>query len=1174
MKPKRRNWAHRMVACVLAFVLAFGYLGAQVQAVDRRTAPETQEIGTEPVWDESVAAVFAEDPNNLTDCGNELQAETDETPTLDEALNAPGGDLHFVTEGDYPWVVDSEEGCAKSSNYHVGDSTSAVSVTFTAEEGQYLFFDYRVSSMWGDYLKVSLDGEYQNGDGWYGVHDWTSGAYVLTAGEHTVTWAYTKDTWNNGSLDTAFLRNVQVGFPVPVENVAFLDRDVTVAVDRTLPLTWQIAPEDAFRQEVTFSSSDETVATIDAQGVVTGVNAGECTVTITTVDGGHTDSCTVSVTPANPTAFFRGWVSFDPAGVSSVWGDFYDWYPGRITPVSEMKDTFGAEVLGDRVYGYLSLDEGGRFYVADYESMQMVYPGGNSGGVLVADMAYDYSRDVMYVLGSKYVGSTTVRTLYTVDLVTGEMTEVAEIQLDRSGSSIITLAISADGQAYGICSASEPWEDPAMLYRIDLETGETELVGSTGLYATYLQSMAFDHNTGKLYWAQYHTQSNGLYEVNTQTGAVTLVGQIGGGSEVTALLIPSQMQANLPQTDVTVTYVDGYTGQTISTQQIPLGHILSPEELPEAPVHDGVEFAAWDYNGAVVYGDLTVTALYADTSATTATVMLTAGDVWGDGGEENGYQMLLDADATVCENGWWDPDTMIFGPAAERMKIFEDFEYKLPEGIIGDPALDDSIFYETLSLEIPAGVYDWCILHASDPFVFSSSNYGNCENQADDFRFYPGMTYHFTVYRFGSSDAISLEVTGALGYEPEPEEPTPPALPDPEASATIIFEVDSENGYQMLFDRDANTYDSLMLTTFLSNMGDASPGVYENFERKIPWNADGCLITENVVRNATVKTRIEAGVYDWCVASPIPGSTVLLISSDSGNIEGSADDYPFEAGYTYHFRVHYDAYAREDVLDLVRMEPTAQYEVTYTAGANGSLLGQTGVTVYEDTVLDAARIPTPVPEPGYRFVGWAEADPTGYCVTGPVTFTAIFAPVAEASAFRDIKNHWAYEEICAVVESGLMFGVTQTAFVPNGAVTRAQAVTVLYRMFGEGQQPEGELPFADVPEDAWYYREMLWAYEAGIFQGVSEDRANPNGQLTREQFAALMYRALGAPDSDGTVGYGDAAQIHAWARDAVAYMSSCGMLQGYPDGSFRPQRMITRGELCCLLLGVMQHQDS
>ncbi len=190
--------------------------------------------------------------------------------------------------------------------------------------------------------------------------------------------------------------------------------------------------------------------------------------------------------------------------------------------------------------------------------------------------------------------------------------------------------------------------------------------------------------------------------------------------------------------------------------------------------------------------------------------------------------------------------------------------------------------------------------------------------------------------------------------------------------------------------------------------------------------------------------------------------------------------------------------------------------------------------------------PTPVPEPGYRFVGWAEADPTGYCVTGPVTFTAIFAPVAEASAFRDIKNHWAYEEICAVVESGLMFGVTQTAFVPNGAVTRAQAVTVLYRMFGEGQQPEGELPFADVPEDAWYYREMLWAYEAGIFQGVSEDRANPNGQLTREQFAALMYRALGAPDSDGTVGYGDAAQIHAWARDAVAYMSSCGMLQGYP----------------------------
>ena len=83
----------------------------------------------------------------------------------------------------------------------------------------------------------------------------------------------------------------------------------------------------------------------------------------------------------------------------------------------------------------------------------------------------------------------------------------------------------------------------------------------------------------------------------------------------------------------------------------------------------------------------------------------------------------------------------------------------------------------------------------------------------------------------------------------------------------------------------------------------APAGLYDAFEYKIPVNADGSTTTSNVVVNNTVTIQVPAGTYDWCLTNPTPGDRIWIASSQ-GNVGGRANDYEFEAGYTYNFTVY------------------------------------------------------------------------------------------------------------------------------------------------------------------------------------------------------------------------------------------------------------------------------
>ena len=127
---------------------------------------------------------------------------------------------------------------------------------------------------------------------------------------------------------------------------------------------------------------------------------------------------------------------------------------------------------------------------------------------------------------------------------------------------------------------------------------------------------------------------------------------------------------------------------------------------------------------------------------------------------------------------------------------------------------------------------------------------------------------------------------------------------------------EDHSGYQMLLDKDANTFGRIIPNIGpLTDPGDASASDYAEFEYKIPEYADGAVTTQNIVFNNSVTIDIPAGTYDWCITNPSPELEMIFIASAHGTIGGRKDNYVFEAGKHYEFIVSLDGdYDRVDVI--------------------------------------------------------------------------------------------------------------------------------------------------------------------------------------------------------------------------------------------------------------------
>ena len=163
------------------------------------------------------------------------------------------------------------------------------------------------------------------------------------------------------------------------------------------------------------------------------------------------------------------------------------------------------------------------------------------------------------------------------------------------------------------------------------------------------------------------------------------------------------------------------------------------------------------------------------------------------------------------------------------------------------------------------------------------------------------------------------------------------------------------------------------------------------------------------------------------------------------------------------------------------------------------------------------------------------------------------------------QAHWADPYGQKLVEWGVMRGDISGNLNLAKPITRAELVTMINRAYGYTRK--AGVPFTDVPSSKWYADDIDIAYNAGYFKGVSSNRAAPESNVTREQAAVFLARNLMLQETVGeTLGFSDTRTLSEWSRGLIGAAVKDGVLNGYADGSFKPQSNITRGELAAMLV--------
>lgn len=172
--------------------------------------------------------------------------------------------------------------------------------------------------------------------------------------------------------------------------------------------------------------------------------------------------------------------------------------------------------------------------------------------------------------------------------------------------------------------------------------------------------------------------------------------------------------------------------------------------------------------------------------------------------------------------------------------------------------------------------------------------------------------------------------------------------------------------------------------------------------------------------------------------------------------------------------------------------------------------------------------------------------------------------------FDDVKpGNWFYNDVAYVYEKGIMDGVDNRVFSPNTTLNRAMFVTMLYRVAGEPAVSK-TADFSDVPGGTWFSDAVAWASSQGIVDGYDDDLFGPYNSLTREQLATILYRyakwsgrSTYAP-TDALAGFADAAEVSAYALDAMRWAVYTGLMQGSENG-LEPQSSASRAQVAAII---------
>ena len=194
---------------------------------------------------------------------------------------------------------------------------------------------------------------------------------------------------------------------------------------------------------------------------------------------------------------------------------------------------------------------------------------------------------------------------------------------------------------------------------------------------------------------------------------------------------------------------------------------------------------------------------------------------------------------------------------------------------------------------------------------------------------------------------------------------------------------------------------------------------------------------------------------------------------------------------------------------------------------------------------------------------WLRTLPASY-------FEAQTQPFQYSGLYNDVTaNNWYADEVDYVTYGKMMNGMSAGQFVPNRNTTRAEFVTVLYRLEGQ-PKVSGTEPFLDVANGSWYQNAVIWAYTNGVVNGMTPTTFDPNANITREQMVTMLQRyASRVGDCTGSASalnpFTDKGQVASWAKDAMQWAVQTGVIKGMTATTLNPKGLTTRAQVAALM---------
>ena len=311
--------------------------------------------------------------------------------------------------------------------------------------------------------------------------------------------------------------------------------------------------------------------------------------------------------------------------------------------------------------------------------------------------------------------------------------------------------------------------------------------------------------------------------------------------------------------------------------------------------------------------------------------------------------------------------------------------------------------------------------------------------------------------------------------------------------------------------------------------------------------------------SSTEPTCTESGHYKG--TCPVCGKdyndTIPALGHDWGEWVTTIEPTYTTVGYRYHLCARCNTREGEDIPKL--------HTHTWDAGVvtQKPTATEPGVKTFTCTICGETKT-EPIPATGVPDV----------CPGGPT---------CPGYAFRDmpVPTDWAHEGLDYCIYHGYIAGTSASTVSPNGVCTRAQLVSILYRVQGEPTTVKGyelsklRAPFNDVPRGQWYTDAIWWAKLMGVVAGTSATTFDPEGEITREQLAVILYNytkqfAPGSLTATGSLaGFPDAASVSSWARTEMAWAVGNGLISGTGSGSvayLTPQGSATRAQVAAILM--------